>query len=150
FFVSYARLDGFDPTRQAVDPAKRTPLDRWILARLNRLVGDVRAALDEYDAMAACRDVEAFVEELSTWYLRRGRRRSWKTVADDDKLTAYQTLHHVLVTLARLLAPFMPFWSEELYQNLVRSVDPGAPESVHHTDYPEVDASLDDPALVPA
>ncbi|HEV8633252.1 MAG TPA: isoleucine--tRNA ligase [Chloroflexota bacterium] len=150
FFVTYARLDGFDPTKQPLDPAKRTPLDRWVLAKLNRLVADVRGALDDYDAMAACREVEAFVDELSTWYLRRGRRRYWKSEADDDKLAAYQTLHHVLVTLAKLLGPFMPFWAEEMYQNLVRSVDAAAPESVHHTDYPEVDPSLEDPAIVAA
>jgi isoleucyl-tRNA synthetase len=141
FFVTYARLDGFDPS--AAGTAERSALDRWILAKLNRLVGGVRASLDRFDSMTAARDVEAFVEELSTWYLRRGRRRYWKSEADADKLAAYQTLHHVLVTLAKLLAPFQPFLAEELYQNLVR-----ASGSVHHTDYPELDPALDAPDLL--
>src|SRR5207248_3653658 len=138
FFVTYARIDGFDPTDHRIEDAELSLLDRWILAKLNRVVGSVRGALDQFDSMTACRDVEAFVEELSTWYLRRGRRRYWKSEADADKVAACATLHHVLVTLTRLLAPFQPFLSEELHQNLVRSVDAGAPESVHHSQYPEV------------
>jgi isoleucyl-tRNA synthetase len=148
FFVTYARIDGFDPTMHEIDQVAYTALDRWALAKLNKLVADVRASLDDYDAMTACRDVEAFVDDLSNWYLRRGRRRYWKSEADADKTAAYVTLHHVLVTLAKLLAPFQPFLAEEMYQNLVRSVDPSAPESVHHTDYPAPDAALDDPGVL--
>jgi isoleucyl-tRNA synthetase len=144
FFVTYARIDGFDPTRQRLADCQLGQLDRWILAKLNRLIGDVRASLDDFDSMTAARDVEAFVEELSTWYLRRGRRRYWKSEADADKTAAYATLHHVLVTLTRLLAPFQPFLTEELYQNLVRSVDRAAPESVHHSPYPEVEPAYQD------
>ena len=144
FFVTYARIDGFNPTMHDVDRVAYTSLDRWVLAKLNKLVADVRASLDDYDAMTACRDVEAFVDDLSNWYLRRGRRRYWKSEADADKTAAYVTLHRVLVTLAKLLAPFQPFLAEEMYQNLVRSVDPSAPESVHHNDYPAPDAALDD------
>jgi isoleucyl-tRNA synthetase len=144
FFVQYARLDGFEPTRQKLADCRLSDLDRWVLAKLNKLVADVRARLDDFDAMPAARDVEAFVEELSTWYLRRGRRRYWKSEADADKTAAYATLHHVLVTLARLLAPFQPFLAEEMYQNLVRSVDASAPESVHHTDYPVVEPAFED------
>jgi isoleucyl-tRNA synthetase len=150
FFVTYARIDGFDPTMHDADRVAYTSLDRWILAKLNKLIADVRDRLDNYDSMTACRDVEAFVEDLSNWYLRRGRRRYWKSEADADKTAAYVTLHRVLVTLTRLLAPFKPFLAEELYQNLVRSVDPSAPESVHHTDYPAPDASLDAPEVARA
>ena len=99
FFVTYARLDGFDPTRAALADLELGQLDRWILAKLNRLIREVRASLDDFDSMTAARDVEAFVDELSTWYLRRGRRRYWKSEADADKTAAYATLHHVLVTL---------------------------------------------------
>ena len=140
FFVTYARLDGFEPGKGSGTPS---PLDRWILAKLNRLVADVRASLDQFDSMTACRDVEAFVEELSTWYLRRGRRRYWKSEADADKLAAYQTLHRVLVTLVRLIAPFQPFLAEEMHRNLV-----GEAASVHHSDYPEPDAALEAPELL--
>ncbi|TAK20093.1 MAG: isoleucine--tRNA ligase [Chloroflexota bacterium] len=144
FFITYARIDGFDPRSSLDEPSARSPLDRWILSRLNRLVGATRVALDNFDAMTACRDIEAFVEELSNWYLRRGRRRYWKSEADADKSAAYHTLYRVLVTLARLLAPFQPFLAEHLYQRLVRAVDTSAPESVHHTSYPETDATLAD------
>ncbi|HMM42701.1 MAG TPA: class I tRNA ligase family protein, partial [Thermomicrobiales bacterium] len=108
----------------------------------------MRAGLDDYDAVRATRALERFVvEELSNWYIRRNRRRFWKTEADRDKAAAYQTLHEVLVTLTTLLAPFLPFTSEEMYDNLVRSVEPEAPESVHLRDYPVADASKVDAAL---
>ncbi|MGH2598493.1 MAG: isoleucine--tRNA ligase, partial [Dehalococcoidia bacterium] len=151
FFVNYAALDGFDPADPANDVlrAERTMLDRWILSRLQGVIGEVGARLDDFDAAGATRALEEFVvEELSNWYIRRNRRRFWKTEADRDKAAAYLTLHEVLVTLTKLLAPFIPFLADEMYDNLVRVVRPEAPASVHLTDFPapdvaKVDATLD-------
>jgi len=144
FFVTYARIDGFDPMAGVPPLAERSLLDRWIVSRLNSVVADVRAGLDRIDAAAPTRVVERFVDDLSTWYVRRSRRRFWKAADDADKRAAQATLYEVLTTLTRLLAPFLPFVSESIYQNLVRAVDPTAPESVHHTAYPEVDAAAID------
>ena len=150
FFVTYANLDGWNPEGVSVSPADRPLLDRWARALLNRLVAEVRSALDGYDAMAASSAVEAFVEELSTWYVRRSRRRFWKAENDPDKRAAYETLYECLTTLTRLLAPFMPFVSEALYQNLVRRASAGAPISVHLTSYPEADDTAIDATLLDA
>ncbi len=150
FFITYARLDGFDPSRSvdAGDAADRTLLDRWIMSRLNQLIADVRRRLDAYEPNLAASAIEAFVvDELSNWYIRRNRRRFWKSETDRDKSIAYQTLYECLTTLARLLAPFTPFLAEALYQNLIRAFDPAATPSVHLTDFPEVDADLIDEAL---
>ena len=103
-------------------------LDRWLLSSLNALVRDVTEALETYDVTGATRPIEVFVDQLSTWYLRRSRRRFWKSDADADKQAAYATLYTALTTLSKLLAPTMPFLADELYQNLVRSVDETAPE----------------------
>ncbi|MBX6342509.1 MAG: class I tRNA ligase family protein, partial [Thermomicrobiaceae bacterium] len=148
FFANYAALDGFDPRQQDVPLAERTLLDRWILSRLESVVRTVRDRIGDYDSLAAARAIEEFVvEELSNWYIRRNRRRFWKTESDRDKAAAYLTLHEVLVTVTKLLAPFVPFITEVMYQNLVRSVDPEAPVSVHLCDFPEVDEAKVDPAL---
>ncbi|HEX5164898.1 MAG TPA: isoleucine--tRNA ligase, partial [Thermomicrobiales bacterium] len=150
FFSNYAALDGFDPTDPSNDVplAERTMLDRWIISRLQGLIGDVRAALDDYDQVTATRAFERFVvEELSNWYIRRNRRRFWKTEADRDKAAAYLTLYEVLVTLSGLLAPFVPFLADEMYDNLVLSVEPDAAPSVHLTDYPVADGAKVDAAL---
>jgi isoleucyl-tRNA synthetase len=148
FFVTYANLDGYVPGEVAADPASRTLLDRWVLSRLNTLVEGVRADLDRYEFAGACRHVERFVvDELSNWYIRRNRRRFWKSGADADKRAAYDTLYTCLVTLARLCAPFMPFVTDAMYRNLVRSHDESAPESVHLTAYPECDPALVDAEL---
>lgn len=150
FFSNYAALDGFDPTdpANAVPPAERTMLDRWIISRLQGVISDVRAALDDYDQVAATRVLERFVvEELSNWYIRRNRRRFWKTEADRDKAAAYLTLYEVLTTLSGLLAPFIPFLADEMYENLVLSVRPDAVPSVHLTDYPVADAAKVDAGL---
>ena len=139
FFATYAALDRFDPnaTENQVPLAERSILDRWIISQLHQLVAEVRAALDDYAPDRAARAIERFtIDELSNWYIRRNRRRFWKSENDADKAAAYQTLYESLTTLARLLAPFTPFLAEAIYQNLVRSVDPHAPESVHLTDYP--------------
>lgn len=122
-------------------------LDAWLLSSLNTLVRDVTNAYENYDVPSATRPIQAFVDTLSTWYLRRSRRRFWKSESDSDKQVAYSTLYTALVTLAKLLAPAMPFLAEELYQNLVRSVDPEAPESVHLAVWPEADVARIDEAL---
>ena len=115
-------------------------MDQWIRERLKETTLSVRAALDKYDAERATRDLEALLDDLSNWYVRRSRRRFWKSEADDDKAAAYATLYQVLVDLIKLLAPFIPFATEEMYQNLVAGVVEGAPASVHHTLYPVADA----------
>jgi isoleucyl-tRNA synthetase len=138
FFVTYARLDGWVPGAAAPDLAagSRSMLDRWILSRLDGLVDETRAALDGYDAARATRGVEAFVDDLSNWYVRRSRRRFWKGELDADKQAAYATLHEVLATVTRVLAPFIPHVADALWQNLVVAVDPAAPDSVHLSDFP--------------
>ena len=139
FFATYAALDRFDPQapENQVPLAERSVLDRWILSQLHQLVAEVRGALDDYAPDRAARAIERFtIDELSNWYIRRNRRRFWKSENDADKAAAYQTLYESLTTLARLLAPFTPFLAEAIYQNLVRAVDSHSPESVHLTDYP--------------
>ncbi|MFN2519927.1 MAG: isoleucine--tRNA ligase [Candidatus Limnocylindria bacterium] len=145
FFVTYANLDGFDPSEEAVPVAERPVLDRWLLSALARLVRDCGAALDTFDARTATLRMETFWDELSTWYVRRNRGRFWQARSPRDSLAAYQTLHEALATLARLFAPAMPFLAEAMYQNLVRRAVPGSPSSVHHTAYPEAEPeSIDD------
>ena len=145
FFVTYANIDRFDPLAEA--QAQRSELDRWILSNLNKLVDAVTADLEEFDSATATRRVESFAEDLSNWYVRRSRRRFWKSEDDADKRAAYDTLYTCLVTLSRLLAPFIPFLAEEMYQNLVRSHDASAPESVHLCRWPGADLSLVDERL---
>jgi isoleucyl-tRNA synthetase len=137
FLVTYARLDGWMPSDADGATQARTLLDRWILSRLDAVIGDARRALDAYDAARATRAIEGFVEDLSNWYVRRNRRRFWKGELDDDKRAAYATLHEVLTTVSRLLAPFVPHLADALWSNLVVAVDPSAPDSVHLTDYPD-------------
>ncbi len=146
FFVTYANIDGFNPVA-VPGSGTLSDLDRWVLSELNMMIDGVTRALDEYDPTAAGRKIDDFVRDLSNWYVRRSRRRFWKSENDDDKLAAYATLYRCLVTLAKLLAPFTPFVAEELYQNLVRSVDKDAPESVHLGDYPEADLNVVDEDL---
>ncbi|MGZ9220753.1 MAG: DUF5915 domain-containing protein, partial [Anaerolineales bacterium] len=144
FFVTYANLD--KPTVSTL-PIATSDLDRWLLSELNVLVRDVTQAYENYDVPNATRPLEGFVEKLSTWYLRRSRRRFWKSESDSDKQAAYSTLYTALVTVAKLLAPAMPFLAEELYRNLVRSVDETAPESVHLAKWPEVLPEMVDESL---
>ncbi|TAK14191.1 MAG: isoleucine--tRNA ligase [Anaerolineae bacterium] len=145
FFITYASLDEWTP--QAGASVEYSSLDKWMRSSLHTLVRDVTAALEAYDVPGATRPIQNFVEDLSKWYLRRSRRRYWRSEADADKLAAYATLYEVLVTLSKLLAPTMPFLAEELYQNLVRPVDGGAPESVHMADWPEADLAAIDETL---
>ncbi len=146
FFVTYANIDRFVPGKSG-PPAGLSELDRWILSELNKLIKDVNTALDAYDPCTPTRRLAAFVSKLSNWYVRRSRRRFWKSENDADKLAAHATLYTCLVTLAGLLAPFTPFLAEELYQNLVLSVRPDAPDSVHLTDFPAADEALIDERL---
>ncbi len=148
FFVTYANLDRFDPAAPRVPVAGRDLLDRWILSELHTLVREVTQAYDEYDVPAATRPVEQFVDRLSNWYLRRSRRRFWKSESDTDKLAAYQTLYECLVMVSKLLAPAMPFLAEAMYRNLVARVDSGAPESVHLATWPQWDEALIDRKLM--
>jgi isoleucyl-tRNA synthetase len=136
----YANIDNYKPDPEKT--AKEVPeLDLWILSELNQLITDVDAALENYNPTGAARKIEEFVDMLSNWYVRRSRRRFWKSESDTDKLSAYNTLYHCLVTVSKLMAPFTPYIAEELYQNLVRSIDKDAPLSVHLTDFPESDQS---------
>lgn len=145
FFVLYANLDGWKP--DASVPFVPTELDRWLLSSLNALVREITDAYENYDVNAATRPISAFVETLSNWYLRRSRRRFWKGESDADKHAAYMTLYTALVTIAKLIAPAMPFIADEMYRNLVCSADANAVPSVHMADWPKVDASLIDEAL---
>jgi isoleucyl-tRNA synthetase len=145
FFVMYANIDNFDP--KSVSNPELSDLDVWILSSLNQLIADVDSLLENYDPTTAGRKIESFVGDLSNWYVRRSRRRFWKSQNDTDKIAAYSTLYTCLVTLTKLLAPFMPFIAEEMYRNLVCSIDDSAPESVHLTDFPAADMSLVDDEL---
>ena len=146
FFVMYANIDKYTPGPEG-NQLKHSALDRWILSELNQLIADVDSALEHYDPTGAGRKIETFVDGLSNWYVRRSRRRFWKSESDADKLAAHSTLYQCLVTLAKLLAPFTPFLAEELYQNLVCSASPEAPDSVHLTDFPVADMSMIDERL---
>lgn len=139
FFVTYANLDKWTPKDATT---QYSLLDCWILSKLQTLVQDVTNRLEKYDTYGATASLEQFVDELSKWYVRRSRRRFWKSEADIDKRAGYTTLYACLTTLVKLLAPFLPFLAEEMYQNLVRSVNPDALESVHHNDWPVADKSL--------
>ncbi|HEX7169456.1 MAG TPA: DUF5915 domain-containing protein, partial [Rubrobacter sp.] len=142
FFVTYARIDGFDPQEDYVEPADRSLMDRWALSELQLTVRTVTQRLDAYDVTAAGRAIGEFVDELSNWYVRRSRRRFWKGEDDLDKKAAHCTLYECLVTITKLTAPFTPFVAESLYQNLV--ADGEAPESVHLADWPEYEEELVD------
>ncbi len=137
FFVTYARIDGFDPKEDYVEPEGRSLMDRWALSELQLTVRTVSERLDAYDVTAAGRAIGEFVDELSNWYVRRSRRRFWKGEDDQDKKAAHSTLYECLVTVTKLTAPFTPFIAEALYQNLVVNVSKGAPVSVHLADWPE-------------
>jgi isoleucyl-tRNA synthetase len=148
FFCLYARLEGFDPTRPAAGTSAN-PLDRWVLAELAGTVEQVTRNLDDYDATSAGRRLAGFVDDLSNWYVRLSRRRFWRGRGEDAD-AAFRTLWTCLRTVALLLAPYTPFMAEELWQGLVVSVDPEAPDSVHLVDWPEPDRAAADPELAAA
>jgi isoleucyl-tRNA synthetase len=147
FFVTYANIDEFDVNAEPIPIAERDLLDRWILSELHTLVRNVTQAYETYDVIGATRPIEAFVDDLSNWYLRRSRRRFWQDDNPQDKQAAYQTLHECLVTLAYLLAPSMPFLGEALYQNLVVEQGNGDADSIHLATWPEANTALIDETL---
>jgi isoleucyl-tRNA synthetase len=149
FFTTYARIDGFDPAAPAPAVPDRPVMDRWVLAELADTIAVVDEGLATYDVTSATRRLEGFVDDLSNWYVRRGRRRFWRAAEDDpaDKAAAFHTLHTCLTVLARLLAPFTPFLAERLWQDLVVAVVPDAADSVHLTEFPTADPAWPDPAV---
>jgi isoleucyl-tRNA synthetase len=147
FYVLYANIDNFDPTKYSLDYSKLGQMDRWILSKMHSLTKFVDESLENYKIFEASRKMQDFVDDLSNWYVRRSRERFWQSDLPEDKVNAYMTLHTVLTTLAKLAAPFTPFMAEELYQNLVRSVDPSAPMSVHLCDFPLADTNQIDAEL---
>jgi isoleucyl-tRNA synthetase len=144
FYVLYANVEGFDHGAQSVPPADRPALDRWLLSRLQGTINEVRQKLDAYDTTSAGRSIATFVDDLSNWYVRRSRRRFWRSGDEgrQDTIAAYLTLHHGLVTVSQLLAPFTPFIADEIYRNL-----DGSEPSVHLCDFPEPDEALVDREL---
>ena len=147
FYILYADIDNFDPTRHKLVRENLTPMDRWILSRLNTLIGHVEAYLDDLKMTEAGREMQDFMDDLSNWYVRRCRERYWGKDMTPDKEAAYMTLYTVLKTMALISAPFTPFMSETMYQNMVRTVDKDAPESIHLCDWPKKDESFIDPEL---
>ena len=147
FYILYADIDNFDPTRHKLVRENLTPMDRWILSRLNTLMGRVEAYLDDLKMTEAGREMQDFMDDLSNWYVRRCRERYWGKDMTADKEAAYMTLYTVLRTMALISAPFTPFMSETMYQNMVRTVDKSAPESIHLCDWPKKDESFIDPEL---
>ena len=147
FYILYADIDNFDPTRHKLVRDNLTPMDRWILSRLNTLIGHVEAYLDDLKMTEAGREMQDFMDDLSNWYVRRCRERYWGKDMTPDKEAAYMTLYTVLKTMALISAPFTPFMSETMYQNMVRTVDKSAPESIHLCDWPHKDESFIDPEL---
>jgi len=147
FFITYARVDGFDPREPAVPHEKRSLLDRWILSNLELLVQKAHQAYGDFWVHNLVREIERFIDDLSNWYLRRGRERFWREERDEDKLAAYCTLYEVLVKLSQIMAPILPFFTEAIWRNLVAGVDAGAPPSIHLTDFPRADEGKIDQAL---
>ena len=147
FYVLYANIDNFDPTKYTLDYDKLPVMDRWILSRLNSTVGEVDSDLGNYKIPEAARALESFVDELSNWYVRRCRERFWAKGMEQDKVNAYETLYICLVTISKTAAPMIPFMTEEIYQNIVRKVDASAPESIHLCSFPEVNESYIDKDL---
>ena len=150
FFTNYATIDQFEPDQIPQGWKPDNELDRWILAELNVLVSQVDEYLENYNPTDAGRRIQEFIDGLSNWYVRRSRRRFWKSENDGDKLSAYAALYRCLVTVTKLMAPLAPFMAEEMYRNLVCSVDPSAPDSVHLAEFPVADPSLVDQPLMDA
>jgi len=142
FYVLYANIDEFDPTKYDLKDCGLSVMDKWILSRLNSLVSYVDDSLDVYHITEAARKITAFTDELSNWYVRRCRERYWVTGLKEDKIAAYMTLYTVLVTLSKVIAPFVPFLADEIYRNLVCSIDKNEPISVHLCDFPTADLSV--------
>ena len=147
FYVLYANIDEFDPTKYSLDYDKLPVMDRWVLSRLNTTVKEVDSDLGSYKIPEAARALESFVDELSNWYVRRCRERFWAKGMEQDKINAYETLYTCLVTISKTAAPMIPFMTEEIYQNIARKVDASAPESIHLCRFPEVNEQFIDKDL---
>ena len=147
FFVLYADIDNFDPTKYELNYDQLPVMDKWLLSRLNTTVQTVDNDLANYKIPEAARALQEFVDEMSNWYVRRSRERFWAKGMEQDKINAYMTLYHALVTIAKTAAPMIPFMTEDIYQNLVRSVDKDAPESIHLCDFPTVNEAWIDKDL---
>ena len=147
FFVLYANIDNFDATKHELDYEKLTVMDKWLLSKMNTLIQDVDAHLENYRIPEAARALQDFVDDMSNWYVRRSRERFWAQGMEQDKINAYMTLYTALVTVSKVAAPMIPFMTEEIYRNLVCSIDKDAPESVHLCDFPVADESHIDKQL---
>ena len=147
FFVLYANIDNFDPTKYTLDYDNLPVMDKWLLSKLNSVVKTVDDCLANYKIPESARALQEFVDEMSNWYVRRSRERFWAKGMEQDKINAYMTLYTALVTVAKAAAPMIPFMTEDIYQNLVRSIDADAPESIHLCDYPEVNEAWIDKDL---
>ena len=147
FFVLYAEIDKYNPAEYDLKKCKLTLMDKWVLSKLNTLIKTVDDGLKDYKIFETARTIQDFTDELSNWYVRRGRERYWGKDMTADKAAAYTTLYTVLVTLAKVCAPYVPFMTESMYRNLVTPFYKDAPESVHLCDFPVADESLIDPEL---
>jgi isoleucyl-tRNA synthetase len=147
FYVLYAEIDQFDPTKYELEYNKLTVMDKWLLSKMNTMVKTVDENLGNYRIPEAARALDEFVDEMSNWYVRRSRERFWAKDMPQDKINAYMTLYTALVTVSKAAAPMIPFMTEDIYQNLVKSVDKAAPESIHLCDFPIVDESQIDSEL---
>ena len=147
FFVLYANIDNFDATKYTLEYDKLSVMDKWLLSKLNTLVKEVDKNLENYRIPEAARALESFVDDMSNWYVRRSRERFWAKGMEQDKINAYMTLYTALVTVSKVAAPMVPFITEDIYQNLVRSLDKNAPESIHLCDYPVADEAMIDAKL---
>lgn len=147
FFVLYANIDGFDATKYTLDYEKLSVMDKWLLSKLNSLVKTVDENLDAYRIPESARALQDFVDDMSNWYVRRSRERFWAKGMEQDKINAYMTLYTALVTVSKTAAALIPFMTESIYQNLVRQIDPSAPESIHLCDFPAVNSQWIDTAL---
>lgn len=147
FYVLYADIDNFDPTKYSLEYDKLSVMDKWLLSKLNTLVKTVDDYLSNYKITETARALQSFTDDMSNWYVRRCRERFWAKGMEQDKINAYMTLYTALITLSKISAPMIPFMTEEIYQNLVRSVDKNAPESIHLTDFPAVNEEFIDKDL---
>lgn len=147
FYVLYAEIDKIDPSKIDLKKCKLSFLDRWLLSDFNALIKTVDNCLEKYDMQTPAKEISSFVDKLSNWYVRRSRERFWGSEESEDKIAAYKTLYEVLVGLSKLVAPFVPYISEEIYQNLVRNLDKNAPESVHFCAFPVADEKMIDSSL---
>ena len=148
FFATYAAVDGFDPSKGSIDDADLNIMDHWVLSKLHLFIKDSREAMDQFRSDLLMKKFDLFMDELSNWYIRRSRRRFWKSEDDGDKQAAYVVLYEVLTNVIKILAPVLPFVTENIFQNLVRNLDSAASESVHLCDYPVADESKIDIALM--